>query len=417
MIAIKSKNTASVEKKSIIKNKFFDSSLQFFQKPIKANRVISKLLWLVFLVISVFANLYYVILNIIDYSNYDITTSIYTINEFTSKFPTITLCDDRDLNFNMTPIKLWFNYKELTNEWENHFETYFDSVYGKCYRFNSGKNMTNQSIPIKYSKKSGYNDGLILEIYSEAKIDFSQMHVYIHNHTQTPNTIYNKGSWITSGSENDFVISRVYDQKQEIPYNECFKNVSQSPFNQTIINSLKLKNYDYTQKECIVLCRQLKYMEESNCNCSINSLEDRFRIKCIDQTTNINIKNCSKSYVGEFSVNKCIEYCPLECDSFIYQIQEKSHTILATSGNLSAYFDSSFKSFDEVSRSYYGIYVYFDDLKYTHIKQHPKMEIFGLLSNIGGTFSLFLGLSFFSFLEIFEILVFLVLNLFTLRNK
>ena len=122
------------------------------------------------------------------------------------------------------------------------------------------------------------------------------------------------------------------------------------------------------------------------------------------------IKNCSKNFLADFNVEECTtSYCPLECDSFIYDIQFRSQTIVA-SGNLSAYFDSSFKSFEEVSKSYFGIYVYFDDLKYTHIKQHPKMDIISLVSNIGGFFSLFLDLSFFSFFEVFEILIELMLN-------
>jgi hypothetical protein len=38
------------------------------------------------------------------------------------------------------------------------------------------------------------------------------------------------------------------------------------------------------------------------------------------------------------------------------------------------------------------------------------MDIISLVSNIGGFFSLFLDLSFFSFFEVFEILIELMLN-------
>jgi len=398
-----------IEKNSV-KNQFLNSSLQFFTKPIKTERVILKLVWLILLIISVISNLYYVILNLIDYYNYDLTTSIYTIPELQSEFPTISFCDDNDKFFDMTLINLTINYKDLKSEWKNHIEQYNDSVYGNCYRFNSGRNMLNESIPIKYLKKSGFYDGLIFEIKSNSKIDYSQLLIFIHNHTQTLPTIHNRGVWITPGSENYFVINRVYDEKLGQPYNNCFKNVSKSSFNKTIIDYMKSINYKYTQKECIQSCRSLKSMEKNNCNCSIDNISERFRVKCIDQATDINIKNCSRNFLADFNVEDCTtSYCPLECDSFSYDIQIRSQTIVA-SGNLSAYFDSSFKSFDEVSKSYYGIYVYFDDLKYTHIKQHPKMEIFGLISNIGGTFSLFLGLSFFSFFEVFEILAEIMFN-------
>ncbi len=36
---------------------------------------------------------------------------------------------------------------------------------------------------IKYSKKSGIDDGLAIEFYSNTSYNFSQIHIYIHNHT------------------------------------------------------------------------------------------------------------------------------------------------------------------------------------------------------------------------------------------
>jgi hypothetical protein len=49
------------------------------------------------------------------------------------------------------------------------------------------------------------------------------------------------------------------------------------------------------------------------------------------------------------------------------------------------------------------IRIYYEDLKYTWINQQPKIELFGLISNIGGSLSLFVGISFISFLELFEV--------------
>ena len=51
-------------------------------------------------------------------------------------------------------------------------------------------------------------------------------------------SIYNKGHFIESGSFNYFRIKPTYDQKLELPYNNCYKNVSKSHYNQTIINYL-----------------------------------------------------------------------------------------------------------------------------------------------------------------------------------
>ena len=52
--------------------------------------------------------------------------------------------------------------------------------------------------------------------------------------------------------------------------------------------------------------------------------------------------------------------------------------------------------------------VYYDELEYTLIRQQPKIEPFGLISNIGWTLGLFIGFSFISILELIEIVAELV---------
>ena len=67
--------------------------------------------------------------------------------------------------------------------------------------------------------------------------------------------------------------------------------------------------------------------------------------------------------------DSCSNYCPLEFDSFIYE------TLLYTGSN-----------YDYV----YSLIIYFEDLKYSLISQQPKIELFGLISNLGGILGLFI---------------------------
>ncbi len=146
---------------------------------------------------------------------------------------------------------MWFNNQDLINEWQNHLETYQDPYFGQCYRFNSGLNMSNKSIPFKKLKTFGRDDGLWLDINSKSNPNTTEtLIVYIHNHTQMPATIYNKGKYFSKGLNTHIIIKRIYDQKLESPYNDCLKDVSQYSFNKTIIDYLKNKNREYTQKEC-----------------------------------------------------------------------------------------------------------------------------------------------------------------------
>ncbi len=55
-----------------------------------------------------------------------------------------------------------------------------------------------------------------------------------------------------------------------------------------------------------------------------------------------------------------------------------------------------------------SLIIYFEDLKYSLISQQPKIELFGLISNLGGILGLFIGFSFISLLEIIEILAELI---------
>ena len=56
------------------------------------------------------------------------------------------------------------------NEWQNHLQPYTDLTYGRCYRFNSGFNWSNQSIPIKKSTKSGLYNGFWFNFYFNSTI-------------------------------------------------------------------------------------------------------------------------------------------------------------------------------------------------------------------------------------------------------
>ena len=52
----------------------------------------------------------------------------------------------------------------------------------------------------------------------------------------------------------------------------------------------------------------------------------------------------------------------------------------------------------------FSIRIYYQDLSYNLITQKPKQKLFDLISMIGGTFGLFIGVSFLSLPEIIILL-------------
>jgi hypothetical protein len=409
-IKVGTMTTTTKDYKTPIKEIISSSSLSYLLSPIRSKRFLIKLVWLIFLILFLFGSIYYVVVNVFDFLQYDTTTSIFTINEKEAEFPTVSFCNIENSNFDIKILELLFQNEDLTDEWQNHIESFTDSDYGKCYRFNSGLNFSNQSIPIKKVRKSGLDQGLWLDFFSNTSNYFEALMVYINNHTRIPVNIYNKGFFIRPGAFNFFIIKRVYDQKLELPYNNCYKNVSKSNCNQTIINYLKEKKREYSQKECLYLCEKLKYKEINPCNFSLNYLDEDFYYIAY-KSGNKTIIRCIESFSKELNnFESCSTlYCPLECDSLTYDLSVTSQTIMGY-GNISSSdgFFNIFNRFEDVSKSYYGLRVYYEDLKYTLIKQQPKIELFGLISNIGGTLGLFLGFSFISLLELFEMLAELV---------
>ena len=149
----------------------------------------------------------------------------------------------------------------------------------------------------------------------------------------------------------------------------------------------------------------MKYNEKNPCNFISYNLDLNIFNEA-DILGNLTISRCIEKYFKDLSNNECVEkqtgYCPLECDSFSYDLNKDSIMVKSIS-NL---FD--FNTNDNVSRAFYALRVYYDDLKYTLIRQQPKIELFGLISNIGGTLGLFIGFSFISLLELFEVLAELI---------
>ncbi len=75
-----------------IKDILSASSLAYLLSPFRSKRLLIKIIWSLFLLLFFLGSIYYVILNILDYLKYETTTSIQTIYEQESEFPTISIC-------------------------------------------------------------------------------------------------------------------------------------------------------------------------------------------------------------------------------------------------------------------------------------------------------------------------------------
>lgn len=393
------------------------SSIQGLPQVFKTKRFGFKLMWVIFLVSSSVTCSYYAINSLVEFFNYEYFTSIKTFLQLPTPFPAISICSYEIKDFQLNILSMVYKTRRL-KDWQTHFEPFYDKMYGDCYRFNSGKDFHKNTIDIKNSTSSGFYFGFWLELYVNSTKDFAQLIVYIHNQSDVPISLYNKGFYVSSGSVNYFVIDRFFEKKLPMPYNHCYEDVKLFPLNRTLIDFILNKNQTYTQEGCIDLCRTLHYIEtNNNCpGCTLTSYDDNIYAKCAFNLDH-NVRECALKAIENFQEDGpyklCSQYCPLECDSSsleVYQIYED----LPSTGNTTSFNYPEFNTYENVSKNYFGLYFYYDDLKYTLITQQPKMQPFDLVSSMGGLFGLFLGMGLLSFFEIFhiflEVIIILVRN-------
>lgn len=392
-----------------VKSLMLDSTIQGIPKILRTKRLFFKIMWFSFLFGSGLACGYFVTKTFVDFLEYDTITSIETVIDHQLEFPTFSFCNYANSSFEFVILDCVFNRdKDCKKNWSNHFETYDDTFYGKCYRFNSGKNMRKQPIQIKNSSVAGLYYGFSLDIYVPTERDSSELLIYIHNSTKTPASLFNKGYFVIAGSFYSFAIRRTYEQKLDAPYSSCLRDLSQFPGNQSLINYILNKNRTYSQDECISLCQNVKYLElEKNCNCTLNGLDDVFFATCYKKITDKVMKQCAIDFMTKFQKNPveiCANYCPLECDTVNYEVSQFI-TPLLSSGQIKkpVYPLEQFNTYENVTKSFFSMNVYYEDLQYLSISKMPKLQVFDLFSSIGGLFGLFLGMSILSFLELIEI--------------
>ena len=104
--------------------------------------------------------------------------------------------------------------------------------------------------------------------------------------------------------------------------------------------------------------------------------------------------------------DECVGQCPLECESIDYGL-----TISSSSYPTKFYFEfykdylNYTNDFDELKSSLYKINIFYPNLGYSKLEEMPKTSVIDLLSNIGGTMGLYIGISFLSLVEIVEIIL------------
>jgi hypothetical protein len=238
--------------------------------------------------------------------------------------------------------------------------------------------------------------------------------LFINNQSELyPNT--KDAIVIETNSETVIGIKRLFVKKQEYPYSDCVKSKPNGHTSYIYKYIVEVLGKKYQQKDCLDLLIQANSI--STCNCTMIFFEKlRMDVKNCETEQEINCGFESFSESGAF-VKLNAGLCPLECDSVSYTITKRIAGPLSSNMKFSPEFkkfktlynqNTSLQNHDEILRNIAYVRITYSDLSYTQIVEIPKVTVIDLISNIGGTLGLFLGMSLLSFFEIFELLVDLI---------
>ena len=429
------RNSAKKETKDVIKKllkeDLYNSLSQAIIKTYFTPYFPLKIVLLTFILVSTVLTSYLVIKSILVYFSFQVAESSRIIYETPALFPKVKFCN---LNgYNKSKIKI-FNYNErkmldhdlsdiLIECWFNgnkctpsDFSWSYDYFYDTCYTFNL--DIDNKS-DLKKSTIAGFNFGLQLTLYvnsNETKRDESYEFgavIRIDNSSYLSDDS-NSGIFVSPGFCTYISVEREFRTMLPKPYSNCEVDTNSPLFvsNLEFYNLIGQSEYEYTQQLCLAQCLQKEFHKKHNCSyLYLLSLYDN--VTHCNSNVSERIDSSADSFDQNFIYNECLPVCPLECNQTLYKTTYSFSQLNANKyidyilNNPNLVKDFKNRTIDaEVAReSIVSVIVFYESLSYTLTTEIPQVDIVSLLGSIGGNLSLFLGVSFFSLCEIFEVAI------------
>ena len=395
-----------------------ESSIHGLPRIIKKEKIFLKLMWLIFFLVSTIFGVYFSFSAVIGFLNYDVALQIDFVKEIPTQFPTVSFFfndekADKNYSLDQRLISCTFNAREC------NFTDFEDLTleYGgyRYFKFNSGKDYYRNITELKKSKLAGSDYGLSMQLFIGLPDDFNKntgFSVYIHNYTFDPIITSQQPIYVSPGTMTNLKVERQFNIKLEKPYNECKSNLlNPNDYDSFIYKYMASSSSSnrYNQNDCYDLC-QAKYIID-NCNKLMN-LSYTWLLKSTNDTKFLEcLNNKQEEFFDKDVTEYCSPFCPLECNTIKYDISFKSMQYpsknyaleLANNSKIRSFFPKGYNiTQDDLKQSILFLNIYYDDLSYTVITESPKILIVNLVSNIGGILGLFVGISFLSFGELFE---------------
>ena len=262
--------------------------------------------------------------------------------------------------------------------------------------------------------QSGKFSGLQMELFVGQATTVEQvaqnngLHIFIVNETVKINT-FSDGIDASAGKETTILIDKNRIQKIQKPYGECTPGLTSFDSYPSELYRLTFEIYNqYRQKDCFNTCFQQNLILNMSCySASFPYLANTTTPACLQGIELFQSLSYFTAFYITYVATHCGE-CPIECDSEFYTLTTSHLTyptpiyaqMLANQSQILSRFNNVPPTYAQLKQSIASVNINYNALGYTQIKEVQKMTVLDLLTNIGGTMGLFLGLSFLSFFEI-----------------
>jgi hypothetical protein len=428
------------------------------------NRLV-KVIWLVFFLASAGTCAWFIQMTISNYLSYPVITNTNIVHQKNMIFPIVSICNlnaftddstsqyvsslistspsetlyydngnfllekifanelrknESDNSFgisDLSDVVLSCSFSGLICNLSQDFEPFYDVIYGNCFRFNSGK-----TVPFKTVKNAGLIGALMIELYigmaSKNNVNFTfanGFNIFINN--ETVDSTSREGVSVSSGTYTKIIVDKYTISKQPKPYSPCTSDLNtidsySSPVYKRLMSYSWLK---YHFVDCKFMCMQ-KFTAEK-CKCYDSFLNYVFYPNmsfCKSKQEVACMINYETIFESSSEILQSCD-CPLECDYSDYTFTNswaeyptynyydrylKNNSLIR-----SKFGNHTEMNYENVRKSVAKVSIFFNDLRDTVISESVKTSPADLVSSIGGTLGMFVGMSLLSIIDVLELLV------------
>jgi len=233
------------------------------------------------------------------------------------------------------------------------------------------------------------------------------LRIFVHNSSFRPAS--SESIILKPGSLTNIAVKRTIINKEPYPYSEC---INLEPYrNPSLFNFIVDSTKTYRQSDCFDLSLQMDIYENCKCYYLQYPKVPNTNVKpCLKTTELMCASNEYKNFI-EKGIETYSKMCPLECNDILFDMTLSSadyptQTWYEIHKNEKNFWDNNFMnenlSFESVKKKSIAVKIFYPHLKFTSIIEMRKISFLDLLSGIGGTLSLFCGLSILHLIKMVE---------------